>query len=101
MKQGKGKAPSNASKNKGNKTENVAHHAQSDTVKPFTNPNDAVLYIQEYQGDVSDFILPICESFYDNDGINTAIILEAIEKKGWTPETLYEKYEGYRIYRFK
>ncbi len=55
-------------------------------MEPFTDIEKAKEYILKYEGGVKEFLLPISDSINDPIGINMALLLDALLKKGWEPD---------------
>lgn len=69
-------------------------------MEPFTDIEKAKQFIQNYEGKVKDFSLPIPDSMNDPVGINMAILLDLMLKKDWEPDG-FDQYDGYRVYKYK
>jgi hypothetical protein len=69
-------------------------------MKPITSVSEAVALIDAFAGEPSAFPLCLSESIHDPVGVNIAIITDRIVARGWWPAGV-ERYEGFRIYRYK
>jgi hypothetical protein len=69
-------------------------------MKPFTDVQTALEFIESFQGRARDLRLPIDDSMQDPVGINMAIILDRLLAREWEPDG-YEQMDGYRIYKYK
>lgn len=69
-------------------------------MKPFTNVDEAINYIEEFMGEPEEFDLAISDELQDPIGINMALITDRILKKGWEPSG-FKQENGYRIYLYK
>ena len=69
-------------------------------MKPFKDVQEAVQYIEKFEGRASELKLEICESLLDPAGINMSIITDKVLEKGWEPNG-FEEREGYRVYLYK
>ena len=69
-------------------------------MNPFNNLNEAVNYIDAFEGNPEEFILAISDDLQDHIGMNMATITDRILAKGWEPNG-YEQKNGFRLYLYK
>lgn len=69
-------------------------------MNPFNNVNEAVSYIDAFEGNPEGLLLAISDNLQDDIGINMAIITDKILEKGWEPNG-YEQNNGFRVYLYK
>ena len=67
---------------------------------PFTNVDDALKYIEEFNGKPEELELAISDQLQDAIGVNMALITDRILAKGWEPNG-YKDANGYRLYYYK
>jgi len=70
------------------------------TMRPFTDVQEAIRYIQNFAGCPEDLELPISDSLQDPTGMSMVLITDEVLSRGWEPDG-YEQRDGYRIYRYK
>jgi len=69
-------------------------------MKPITNINEAVKYIELFKDKPEKFMLAISDTLQDPIGINMALITDSILAKGWEPNGFNQEI-GYRVYLYK
>lgn len=69
-------------------------------MKPFTDVQEAVRYIQNFTGHPEEFELPISDSLQDPTGMSMACITDEVLSRDWEPNG-YDQKDGYRIYHYK
>ncbi len=69
-------------------------------MEPFTDIAKALTFISQYNGSVSNFLLPLSNSLLDPLGVHMSVIMDEILNKGWLPDG-FEEHDGYRIYKCK
>ncbi len=67
---------------------------------PFVDLGAAKSAIDSFDGEPTDFELPISDSLNDAMGINMAILTDAILGRGWEPDGFVQE-AGYRLYKYK
>ncbi len=67
---------------------------------PFNNVNEAVDFINAFEGNPEEFKLPIPDNLNDPMGMNMALITDSILAKEWEPNG-YEQKDGFRLYLYK
>ena len=69
-------------------------------LRSIADVREAIALIDRYSGAPETFLLCLAESLHDAVGINIAMVTDRILAKGWEPSGI-ERFEGYRIYRYK
>ena len=69
-------------------------------MRPFSNVNEAVKFVDEFEGKPEDLLLAISDNLQDPIGINRALITDRILAKGWEPNG-FEQNNGFRVYLYK
>ena len=69
-------------------------------MEPFARLEDALAYVESYEGTAEDFTLSIPDFLLDPVGANMAIITDKTLKKGFMPDG-FEQKAGYRVYKYK
>lgn len=62
--------------------------------------DEALRFIDGYQGPAKDFHLALADSLLDPIGANMAVITDKILAKGFVPDGFDQK-DGYRVYKYK
>ena len=69
-------------------------------MRPFSNVNEAVKFVDEFEGKPEDLLLAISDNLQDPIGMNMALITDRILAKGWEPNG-FEQNNGFRVYLYK
>lgn len=69
-------------------------------MKPFTDVQAALQFLQSFEGSARDLRLPIHDSMQDPLGMNMALILDHLLSREWEPDG-FQQMDGYRIYKWR
>ncbi len=69
-------------------------------MNPFNNVNEAVKYVDSFEGKPEELMLAVSDNLQDPIGMNMALITDRIIAKGWEPNG-YEQKNGFRVYLYK
>lgn len=69
-------------------------------MRPFSNVNEAVKFVDEFEGKPEDLLLAISDNLQDPTGMNMALITDRILAKGWEPNG-FEQNNDFRVYLYK
>ncbi len=65
----------------------------------FQDVQTTLMEIQSYSGPASEFRLLVPDVMNDPDGINMALVADAVLARGWFPNGFTQS-DGYRIYEY-
>ena len=69
------------------------------TIVTFEDLQTTLLAIRDFNGTASDFKVLMPDILNDQEGVNMAMITDAILQKDWVPDG-YEQKENYRLYAY-
>jgi len=69
-------------------------------MNPVKTVDEAITFVENYNGPAENFELAVADSLLDPVGINMAIITDKVLSKGFRPAG-FEQKEGFRIFKFK
>ena len=70
------------------------------TMTPYNDVDEALQYVDEFNGKPEELELAISDELQDPMGMNMALITDRILAKDWEPDG-FKQENGYRVYLYK